>query len=292
MHTTEPHILKAVLVTAITFSVGANLNAQSNKPRAEDLLTTIDQQITAGSFISAQRTSVELLSEIFAEIKAQPPTNFEPTHAGGVIATSVPQLLVQTEAIRQAVRKPDLVLARDLSMPFARSIQNVKTLSDPQPAETLQKVELQSTGKAGFDRFLLLPKLAKAAFKTGNFTAADGYASEALALASTNKDRWPVGEAVHQGNIVKGRILLLQGNVSGATAYLLAAGKTKGSPALNSFGPTMALAEDLLNHGQSQAVVQYLSECRSFWSDHIKNDEWIRLINSGKRPDFGANLKY
>jgi hypothetical protein len=74
---------------------------------------------------------------------------------------------------------------------------------------------------------------------------------------------------------------------------LAAASRSDGSPVLNSFGPNMSLARDLLEIGQTNAVIQYLESCRKFWSDDFGEiDEWLETIRSGGMPDFGANLDY
>ena len=49
-------------------------------------------------------------------------------------------------------------------------------------------------------------------------------------------------------------------------AELRAAGHTPGSPQLDSFGPDIRLAWDLLQRGQDQAVLDYLHDVARFWS--------------------------
>lgn len=65
--------------------------------------------------------------------------------------------------------------------------------------------------------------------------------------------------------MVLGEIALHQGSVDAAKAYLLAAGKSQGSIQLNSLGPNMSLAKDLFEAGESQAVLTFSDECRTFW---------------------------
>ena len=38
-----------------------------------------------------------------------------------------------------------------------------------------------------------------------------------------------------------------------------------GSPQLNSFGPIMSLAEELLEQGEPDTVLEFFAECRKFW---------------------------
>jgi hypothetical protein len=53
------------------------------------------------------------------------------------------------------------------------------------------------------------------------------------------------------------------------------------------------LAQDLLEKGKRETVLQYFELCRKFWKmDYGKLDQWSREVKSGKIPDFGANLVY
>jgi hypothetical protein len=62
---------------------------------------------------------------------------------------------------------------------------------------------------------------------------------------------------------------------------------------MNSFGPNMSLAKDLLAKGERDAVLDYFERCRKFWlMDWGKLDEWSKDLRAGHAPDFGANLVY
>jgi hypothetical protein len=59
------------------------------------------------------------------------------------------------------------------------------------------------------------------------------------------------------------------------------------SPQLGSFGPSMQLARDLLLQGHSAEVIEFLDQCRSFWTHGgLWLDIWRRRINSGRVPNF------
>ncbi len=136
----------------------------------------------------------------------------------------------------------------------------------------------------------LLPELGMAAFVVGDLDKARMYAE---AMLADSPDDWNRGNRVHYGNLVLGRIALADGDLRGAGQYLLAAGRTPGSPQLNSFGPDMALARDLLERGETQTVLRYLALCLEFWEmgqDSLKN--WIALIEGGRTPDFGRHLRF
>lgn len=75
--------------------------------------------------------------------------------------------------------------------------------------------------------------------------------------------------------------------------FLRAAGETPGSPQLNSFGPNMTLAKDLLERGERDAVLAYFEACRVFWKMGGNSlDAWRQDVEAGRIPNFGANLRY
>ena len=99
------------------------------------------------------------------------------------------------------------------------------------------------------------------------------------------------GNAVHHGNVILGRIAARRGEIENAGEHLIAAGKTSGSPQLNSFGPNMQLAQDLLEQGETSVVIDYLKLCKGFWP-RPEVERWSEDIMSGRAPNFGANLWY
>lgn len=138
------------------------------------------------------------------------------------------------------------------------------------------------------DRGDLLPDAAKVAFEAGDLAKARGYAEEVLAEAG---DDWGDGHKIHHGHLILGRIALRAGDVAKAREHLLAAGRVPGSPGLNSFGPNMTLAKELLEKEERQVVLEYFKLCASFWKND-KLDTWATEVRAGKVPDFGANLEY
>ncbi|HWY31081.1 MAG TPA: hypothetical protein VNX46_10020 [Candidatus Acidoferrum sp.] len=143
------------------------------------------------------------------------------------------------------------------------------------------------------DRFYVLDDAAKESVNVGNIDNAGNFAKELLAMAPDFKSNWNYGNAIQDGNLVLGRIALREGHIQEAGQYLLAAGKSPGSPQMDSFGPNMSLAKDLLEKGQREVVLQYFGLCRKFWTmDYGKLDEWSNEVKAGKIPDFGANLVY
>jgi tetratricopeptide (TPR) repeat protein len=161
----------------------------------------------------------------------------------------------------------------------------VKTLAQ------LEKGQPPGTVPA-FDK---LDDLAKTALAAGAIEKARSYATELLTEAQTRQGDWNYGNAIQHGNIVLGRIALREGKMDEAKEYLRQAGKTPGSPQLKSFGPNMSLAKDLLDKGETNAVLEYFQQCEKFWTmpgSKDKLETWAVLVKAGKTPDFGANLVY
>lgn len=139
-------------------------------------------------------------------------------------------------------------------------------------------------------RGYLLTDLGASAFHAGDIEKAAAYAEEML---EENVKDWNYGNRIHYGNLTLGRIALLGGNIEEAKSRLVAAGETPGSPQLDSFGPDMTLARELLKQGESETVLQYLSLCSDFWELGRRNlKDWIAQIEGGTTPDFGGNLKF
>lgn len=145
---------------------------------------------------------------------------------------------------------------------------------------------------SGNERFYELPNAAKAAFKAGDLVKAQDYAEEMLRLAPTTKD-WGNGEQIYYGHWTLGLIALNKGDMEEAKTRLLEAGKTPGSPVLNSFGPNMELARQLIEKHETEAVLRFFDECEKFWtSGQDRLNRWRGDVNQGKMPKFGANLDY
>lgn len=90
-----------------------------------------------------------------------------------------------------------------------------------------------------------------------------------------------------------GRLAFRGGDIARAKAELVEAGRTRGSPQLDTFGPSMGLAKDLLERGERAAVLEYFELCSKFWEMGAeKLAAWRAAIERGDVPDFGANLRY
>jgi len=195
------------------------------------------------------------------------------------------------DEIRASIRLDDWNEAWRIAIRLNSSIVERLPRTGPSPDLELQHLELVA-GTNTITRGPMLARLAQTALAAGSLAKAERYANEALA-ASKNGVFWWTGDAIHQGNIVLGRLALRNGDVGEASRYLLLAGKTPGSTSLAAQGPNMALARDLLARGEAATVLEYLEECGAFWGGNRgKLAEWMALIRAGLKPDFGVNVTY
>ncbi len=156
--------------------------------------------------------------------------------------------------------------------------------------QALEQFQLAYSLAKEIERDELIVELARTAFAAGKLQKAKEYAE--LALKDTENGRF-AGERIHHGNNILGRIALAKNHVAEAKKHLIKAGKTPGSPPLNSFGPNMQLARELLKKGETDVVLEYFQLCSGFWeSGQDQLDEWSATVKAGKIPNFGANLRY
>lgn len=143
------------------------------------------------------------------------------------------------------------------------------------------------------ERFYALGDAAKNALEAGEADKARKLALELEKMIPSYQRDWNYGNAIQESNQVLGRIALSEGDVDEAKRRLLASADSKGSPQMNSFGPNMTLAKELLEKGETEAVLPYFDRCGKFWSmGKEKLSTWASQVEAGRTPDFGANLKY
>jgi hypothetical protein len=201
------------------------------------------------------------------------------------------ELNLMLDQIRAAIRAEDWPEASRLAIRLRAALLNARARTPVSPLIELQHLEVLA-GQNTTTRNPLLPRMAHAAYAAGEWARAEGLAKEALDAARQGVFWW-TGDAIHQGNTILGRLALRENKLDAARKYLLAAGKAPGSSSLGSQGPAMQLAKDLLDRGETDAVLQYLDLCGQFWSTNRgKLQEWTVLIRAGLKPDFGPNLYY
>src|SRR5262249_44092468 len=106
------------------------------------------------------------------------------------------------------------------------------------PKHRLAKAEAElATPQSEHSRWVALEDAAMMNVEAGSPEKAKAYAEELLRLSPKYSNDWSFGNAVHKGNLVLGRLAIRAGDTESAKKYLLEAGRTPGSPQLDSFGP-------------------------------------------------------
>ena len=144
-------------------------------------------------------------------------------------------------------------------------------------------------------KFYEIRSIMEKAFSEGKFEEAKNSAIEYLEIAESKRSDWNYGNAIHHANLMLGRISLKEGLKEKAKEYLISAGKTPGSPQLNSFGPNMSLAKELLEIGEDKIVIEYIELCEKFWKRILSRKKlmkWKRAITKSAIPNFKGNLIY
>jgi hypothetical protein len=159
------------------------------------------------------------------------------------------------------------------------AVQALKKAPDERPQELLPGLQVES---------------ALAALEAGETELAEKHAAETL-RKNTDRKNWNYGNIVHDANQIRGRCALREGKLADAKTYLLKAGATPASPQLNSFGPQMQLAREMLEKGEKETVLQYLDLVSKFWASDKDQSElskqhaaliagWKREIAEDKIP--------
>ncbi len=141
------------------------------------------------------------------------------------------------------------------------------------------------------EQFYAPPQAAMGAYNLGDLELADSISREALRLAPSFTDNWNYGNALHFAHTVLGLVALERGYAEAAVEHLRLSAEMPGSPQLNSFGPSMRLARELLRRGHAEAVLAYFTQCRAFWRMgqtwlHI----WEKKVQRGAMPTFFMQL--
>jgi tetratricopeptide (TPR) repeat protein len=133
-------------------------------------------------------------------------------------------------------------------------------------------------------------RYARIAVDAGELDKAQASAERCLAQSATLQIK---DQAIHECNLILGRVALRRGDLKRAGEYLLTAAQVGGTGSLASFGPNMMLARELLQKGQRDVVLKYFQLCGKFWSDDRGQlARWTEQVAAGEIPQFGANLVY
>jgi tetratricopeptide (TPR) repeat protein len=136
-----------------------------------------------------------------------------------------------------------------------------------------------------YSRWAWLDDAAELAYKIEDYEKAKAYSKESLSLSSNHQNDWNYGNSIHNSNMVLGRLSLKDGDTEKAKEYLLESAKSKGSPQLDTFGPSLKLANELLIAGERDAVLSYLHSISQFWEmDDGCVSQWITQIENNETP--------
>lgn len=142
-------------------------------------------------------------------------------------------------------------------------------------------------------RWMALGFLGMRKVNAGATAAARRLGEELLRVATDDPDYWDYGNAVFKAHTVLGRVALREGDVARAKHHLLQAGRSPGSPQLDSFGPNMTLAKELLEAGERDSVLEFFTLCGKFWvMGSGKLLRWRIDVKYGRIPEFGVQLLY
>jgi len=132
------------------------------------------------------------------------------------------------------------------------------------------------------EAYLILKDLAWKEYSLKNYSKAKGYSLELLRLNEIVERNWNYGNAIHHSHTVLGLVALQAGKIEDSKEHLALSAKTTGSPQLHTFGPSLILADKLLEKGEKKSVKKFLLNCGKFWEmDKGKISEWVQSIESG-----------
>ncbi len=121
----------------------------------------------------------------------------------------------------------------------------------------------------------------EAEFDAGDAAAAGHDAEQVLDMVTVNPAVGNFDQMIHAGETMLGRVALIEGHREEAKKHLMESARVKLGGA-----PRMTLAQDLLDAGEHDAVVQYLEACRAFWKyDEGRIDHFEKLIRAQAKPD-------
>lgn len=222
-------------------------------------------------------------------------------------AEDPPDQVLANAAAWQVLSDPDAALGlydrlqrRDPANPEWHRQEGHLHMLEVDPADGLDDADREAAGYAleAQRRALLLvspegrPGLLGEAMKSaglvGDWEQAEDWARE---LLSTARDDLNGGHARFDGHQGLGLARLHAGDLEGAVAELLQLKDLAPGAVQQSFGPPMLLAAELLERGETGAVLAYLATVETYWEPETIAG-WRAVIESGGIPDFGGNLRY
>jgi hypothetical protein len=140
----------------------------------------------------------------------------------------------------------------------------------------------------GGRRATALLQAGDAALLVGDEGKAGAFGAQLLKHASSDDRMY--GLYVHEAHRFLGHAALKSGDVAGAKAELVKAGKSPESMGLERSGPQLTLAKALLAKGEKEAVLAYLEKVAELWprgADDV--EKWSEAIRKGETPNLDRN---
>ena len=171
--------------------------------------------------------------------------------------------------------------------PLSQVLRNEASLTQ----DSKQKLRLLSEAMdlaTGPNKASFVPDIAAAEYELGDDAAAGRDARRMLdgapALAKPNPSLAAI--LTNRGNVILGRVALAHGDKAEARERLLASLRVPESTNLPFNGPDLTLAQDLVDSGEKDAVLQFLEQSRSVWKfDRGQIDHLIKVVGKSPSPD-------
>ena len=143
----------------------------------------------------------------------------------------------------------------------------------------------------GYDKFSVLPMVCKSAIMVDNVEDEKKCANILLNISKDYSECWNYGDAIHDGNMILGMVALKEKNISDAKMYLLRSAKTLPSPQLKIIGPSLMLADALIEQNEFDTVIEYFIMIKDMWEkDDGQLDSWISTLEKGAHPYLKQHL--
>jgi tetratricopeptide (TPR) repeat protein len=155
----------------------------------------------------------------------------------------------------------------------------------PAPEQVFSRMEDVTSRVTGLAQQVFLVDLALLAAGVGDFLRAGEYIQQARAFDPSSRELYNI-------HAIEGLIALNDGRVDEAIRSLENSTKAcqtdvDSSIQCSLLPPNLELPERLLELGERTVVSGYLRECHNVWQLHRPQiEEWIRLIETGDKPDF------
>lgn len=199
---------------------------------------------------------------------------------------SVEDLLKACDELDQLIKDEKYTSTIDLALAISMRSYALHQASVPTPAQQLASLSDRLPSLSGYERLDTLSKMADIAVKAADWDKASLYANEVLKGDTKCYNCSPL---VHHAHQALGHTALARHDTPTAVRELLASGEVATHAVLSSFGPSFTLADKLCDAGETQAVLDYLSLCRKFWTSGTERlDRWEASLKKGVKPDFSA----